>query len=169
MKLKISLGTTSEPKIQYLQDVLNELNIDSQIFPQSVSSGISDQPMTSDETKQGAINRATSAIELLPKSNCGMGIEVGYELNNQNLYEMFCWCVIYLSNTQIFTSKSKSLVLPEFHQQILRKGKYLGEFVHVFAENAQTIVEKEIGEIIWHRKPFITESVNSALTNFLNK
>ena len=61
--LKIAFGGTSEQKIGYLKEVLEELNIKAEIIPVKVESGITEQPMTSEETKTGSLNRAINALE----------------------------------------------------------------------------------------------------------
>eukprot|EP00285_Hemiselmis_virescens_P013921 CAMPEP_0173402128 /NCGR_PEP_ID=MMETSP1356-20130122/53024_1 /TAXON_ID=77927 ORGANISM="Hemiselmis virescens, Strain PCC157" /NCGR_SAMPLE_ID=MMETSP1356 /ASSEMBLY_ACC=CAM_ASM_000847 /LENGTH=96 /DNA_ID=CAMNT_0014362413 /DNA_START=28 /DNA_END=315 /DNA_ORIENTATION=+ len=59
----------------------------SQCFPSTevtvighkIPSGVSDQPMTDAETKQGAINRAKSAMDAHPGHDLYFGIEGGIE------------------------------------------------------------------------------------------
>lgn len=65
----IAVGTTSEQKIGYLKEILRELNIDADIIPCEVKSLVSNQPLTSEETKQGSINRAKHAFELTKESH----------------------------------------------------------------------------------------------------
>lgn len=165
---KIAFGGTSEPKINYLKEVLKELNIDVVIEPVPVESGISEQPFTSAETKTGSLNRATSAFEKTKDSDFGIGIEVGYERNDEGKYEMFCWTSIVNKNNRTST-RSHAFVLPEFHQEILKKGLNLGDYVREYISINSDPVNLIIGEDLRGRKPFIVNAVRSCLLLFLEK
>ena len=50
----------------------------------SIPSGVSDQPMSYKETKEGAINRAKNGKEMYPQAHYWVGVEGGVEtINNQ--------------------------------------------------------------------------------------
>lgn len=59
----------------------------------SASSGVSDQPMSEQETLQGAIARAQNASVLVPEANYWVGIEGGLE-EIDNPMEAFAWIVV---------------------------------------------------------------------------
>ena len=89
-KLTIAIGTTSDQKIKYLREVLKESKIKAHLIPVQTESRVSDQPKTTEETKQGSINRAKSAFGKIKEANFAIGIEVGYHKDKNSLYEMFC-------------------------------------------------------------------------------
>jgi len=78
-KLTIAVGTTSLQKISYLKEVLKELKIKSIIKSVEVKSEVSNQPITSSETKTGSINRAKNALRKIENVDFALGIEVGYQ------------------------------------------------------------------------------------------
>jgi inosine/xanthosine triphosphatase len=166
--LKIAFGGTSEQKIGYLKEVLDELKIVAEIEPIKVESGISEQPMSSDETKNGSLNRAINALEKSKNSNFAIGIEVGYEKNEEGDYEMFCWTSIISKDARIST-RSHSFLLPKFHQDILNKGLYLGDYVREYINNNTDPINLQIGEDIRGRKPFITNAVRNCLLLFFRE
>jgi len=86
---KIAAGTTSNQKISYLKEILNEFEVEYEIIPNEVESGVDSQPMTSYETKQGSINRAQRALNNSNEADFGIGIEAGYILDNDR-YSIFC-------------------------------------------------------------------------------
>ena len=81
--MKIAVGTTSKQKIQFLEEVLRELG---QVYSWEsfdVMSGVSDQPISSKETKRGSLNRAKTALTLCNEADYSIGIEVGYHPNKK--------------------------------------------------------------------------------------
>ena len=77
-QMKIAVGTASDQKIGYLEEILKELEIDYSLKPFPVSSGVRDQPLSNQETKTGSINRARNALSQSIDSDFAIGIEVGY-------------------------------------------------------------------------------------------
>lgn len=167
--MNISVGTTSKQKIQFLEEVLKELEISAILVPFNVSSEISDQPITDEETKQGSINRAKNAISKSDDCDFALGIEIGYHPDTKGNYEMFCWATLINKDGRQISAQSHRLLLPQFHQQILKENKYLGDFVRQFLEENNDPISQKVGIIIRDRKPFIQTSVRSVLLNYFVK
>jgi len=167
--MKIAVGTISPQKLQFLKEVLNDLYITYSLEPINVLSEISNQPISSKETKQGSINRAKNALIKSKKAVFSLGIEVGYDLNHQDDYEMFCWVTIVDNKGKQISACSHKLLLLVFHQKILKGNKYLGEFVRQYLEENSGELEQHIGIIIKDRKPFIQTTIKSAIFNYFIK
>lgn len=96
----IAIGTKNQAKIQALQETLEEIRcFDSfEILSFSVSSGVSDQPLSLEETITGAKNRARASF-LLPDSapHYGFGIESGLiqAPGTRTGFLNLCVCCIY--------------------------------------------------------------------------
>jgi inosine/xanthosine triphosphatase len=165
--MKIAVGTKSEKKIAYLLEVLDEMQIVAEIESFEVSSDISDQPKKSKETKQGSINRAKKALALSPSSDFSLGIEIGYQANLKGDYKILCWATLIDKNGKQISAQSHKLLLPSFHQKILKEDKYLGDFVRQYLEENPDPLSQHIGIIIRDRKPFIQTAVKTALINYL--
>lgn len=168
-KLTIALGTTYKQKIKYLQEILKKLNLQAEIIPLSVESDVASQPLSSSETKKGSINRAKFALAKFKKADFGLGIEIGYEKNSSDKYEMFCWVTILDQKGYQISTQSHQFLMPAFHQQILKENKYLGEHVREYLKGKGNKIEKEIGIILRDRKPFITNALHNALIHYLKK
>jgi len=91
----------------------------------SVASGVADQPMSNQETYQGAINRVHNAAQAIPNSDFYVGLEAGIEDN-----VTFAWMVIE-SNGQRGESRSASLMLPP---QVIEKLAHANELGDVMDE-----------------------------------
>ena len=91
----------------------------------SVASGVADQPMSNEETYQGAVNRVCNAIQAIPEGDFYVGLEAGIEGN-----VTFAWMVIE-SNGQRGESRSASLMLPP---QVIEKLAHANELGDVMDE-----------------------------------
>jgi len=167
--MKIAVGTKSKQKIAFLQEVLNEMQIVADLESFDVSSDVSDQPKKSKETKLGSINRAKKALALSPGSDFSLGIEIGYQRNLNGDYKILCWATLIDKDGKQISSQSHKLLLPSFHQQILKENKYLGDFVRQYLEENPDPLSQHIGIIIRDRKPFIQTAVKTALINYFVK
>jgi inosine/xanthosine triphosphatase len=87
----------------------------------SVPSGVDDQPMSNDETHQGALNRVKNAKLVMPGADYYVGLEAGIENN-----VTFAWMVIE-SPTHRGESRSASLMLPPEVIQKLESAHELGD------------------------------------------
>ncbi|MCJ7804627.1 inosine/xanthosine triphosphatase [Patescibacteria group bacterium] len=167
--LKIALGTTYEQKINYLKEVLDNLNVKAEIISVKVKSGISLQPLTSTETKKGSINRAKEALSKIDIADLGLGIEIGYEQNSQGKYEILCWVTIIDKKDNQISAQSHRFLLPKFHQEILKKKQFLGDYVRDYYKNNDDKIIQQLGEMIRNRKSFIISALYNALIHYLRR
>ena len=168
-KLKIAVGTKSGQKIGYLREVLGELGIEADIIPNDVGSGVSDQPITSEETKTGSINRAREALKKHSDPDFAIGIEIGYHKGEHGKYEMFCWATVIDNHGHIISQESHRFLLPKFYQELISNKLYLGDYVEKYSETVDTQSKKHLAELFNDRKSFITVAVKNALMIYLNK
>lgn len=92
----------------------------------SVESGVSDQPMSDEETLKGAVNRAENASRINPDADYWVGIEGGLEEVRDEM-ETFAWIVIKGKNGKIGKGKTGSFFLPQKVTKLVKQGKELGE------------------------------------------
>ncbi len=90
----------------------------------AVSSYVSDQPTSNNETLLGAKNRVNSAFESAPDADFWVGIEGGIEEVNGEM-AAFAWVVIK-SKQLIGKSKSGTFFLPKNVAKMIREGKEMG-------------------------------------------
>ncbi len=92
----------------------------------SVSSGVNGQPLSSQETLQGALNRVTEAAKTEPESDYWVGLEGGVENNSKGL-EAFAWMVIKNKNGQLSQARTASFYLPPQVAKLIKQGLELGQ------------------------------------------
>ncbi len=166
-QMKIAVGTASDQKIGYLEEILKELEIDYSLKPFPVSSGVRDQPLSNQETKTGSINRARNALSQSIDSDFAIGIEVGYHPNKNGKYKMFCWSTIVDNKGNIVSARSHQLLLPKFYQDLLQENKYLCDYVDQYLSQNQTSFYKYLALILKTRQPIIQTSLKTVLINYL--
>ena len=91
-----------------------------------VDSGVSDQPDSDDETRQGARNRAMRASEALPDADFWVGLEGGVEVVDDQLLA-FAWMAVRGSDGNISEARSATLPLPPAVRDFMDQGMELGE------------------------------------------
>jgi inosine/xanthosine triphosphatase len=92
----------------------------------SAPSGVSDQPMSSEETIRGAINRVRNVSKLDPQADYWVGIEGGLEEADCEL-EAFAWVVVQSKEGKTGKGRTGSFFLPSKVYELVKSGKELGE------------------------------------------
>ena len=90
----------------------------------SVPSGVSDQPMSDEETRRGALNRAMNAKALIPDAHFWVGVEGGINPVDEGM-EAFGWMAI-IDAHQKSISRSASFLLPPQIARQIASGHELG-------------------------------------------
>lgn len=108
---KVYLGSINPVKLQATQNILEPLGFFVEAV--NVESGVSNQPLTDEETMQGALNRALS----LPEGFFRIGLEAGIELHFDQMF-LVNWGAlidpdnrIYWAGELEFLCRTKSKVL----------------------------------------------------------
>ncbi|KAK4228591.1 Maf/Ham1, partial [Podospora fimiseda] len=91
----------------------------------SVASGVPDQPMTDDETLQGALNRVGNAQIVEPEADFWVGIEGGVNPHRGSL-ESFAWVVVTDKTGRTGKARTAAFYLPDEVAELVRGGMELG-------------------------------------------
>lgn len=137
----------------------------------SAPSGVADQPMSEEETLQGALNRVQYAKQQYPEANFWVGLEGGVAPEGDEL-SAFAWVVVQ-DHEQLGRSRSGSFYLPQAVQRLVQQGVELGEANdRVFGHQNSKQKGGAIG-ILTHnalgRKELYEQAVLLALVPFRNK
>lgn len=97
--MKIAIGSTNEIKVKAVEEAIRnypDLQL-AEVFSFSVPSGVSKQPLTLEETIQGARNRAAHAFTKCEGCKYSLGIESGISpaFGAQTGFVHICVCMIY--------------------------------------------------------------------------
>jgi len=137
----------------------------------SVASGVSDQPMTDEETVRGARTRAENASVEYPHADFWVGIEGGIE-DTHNEMQAFAWIVVKSKDGNVGRGRTGMFFLPPQVAYHVRQGKELGDADDiVFGKTNSKQANGAIGLLtdnIIHREHYYTETVVLALIPFKN-
>jgi inosine/xanthosine triphosphatase len=123
--MKLLIASTNPVKLQAPKEAFSQVfDTDVEVEGVSVDSGVSDQPMTSDETYQGAWNRL-QAIRQNPGYDYYVAIEGGVEDTKHGM-ESMAWILIADHTGKIGKGKTGTFMLPELVADKLRAGEELG-------------------------------------------
>ena len=91
----------------------------------TVPSDVSDQPMSDEETLQGASNRVHNATEKFPEADFYVGIEGGTHWFGDELVT-FTWVIVQNSHGKRGRARSDTFCLPSEIAKLVRNGLELG-------------------------------------------
>jgi inosine/xanthosine triphosphatase len=137
----------------------------------AVASNVSDQPMTQNETKKGALNRAENARKNTGDASYWVGIEGGIQDSDTGM-ESFAWVYI-LSEKTVGVAKTASFFLPKQVADLVHMGIELGEANDiVFDKHNSKQQNGAVGLLtanLIDRTGYYTDAVILALIPFFNE
>jgi len=125
--MKITIGSKNPTKIKAVQDVFKTAEITSL----DVLSGVSSQPFSDEETRTGAINRATSCAKSIPNS-VGIGLEGGVMYIEDQLF-LCNWGALVTPDQNVYTASGARILLPNEIAEQLKQGYELGNLMDDYA------------------------------------
>lgn len=160
--MKIALGTTSKGKKRFLEKVLNNKYNNFVIVPVKVDSGVSEQPLSQEETIKGATKRAKDSFEKIEDADLAFGMEGGMHDVNGHYYYFAAVCLFDGKNT--YYGLSDSIPLPKEVSDKVNKGGYVGETIRDYLKKHPK--DKKFYDLI---KPIVDRDhfFNKAIANVL--
>ena len=126
MSKKVIVASKNPVKVQSARVGFSAFfpNMDWEVQGFSIPSGVSDQPMSDEETLQGAMNRANTAKSEHPDAHFWVGIEGGCALKDKKMW-VFAW-VVLCSRGRFSKAKTSMFALPEKISTLVQEGVELG-------------------------------------------
>lgn len=135
-----------------------------------VVSGVSDQPMSDEESIRGARNRATRALEALD-ADYGVGLEGGLQQIGAEWFDCG-WIVVVDREGREGAGATVKMIVPEVMLKMIHEGKELGEVIDiVFERQNSKQAEGHFGLMtknILTRTSCYSEAVVAALARFIH-
>lgn len=171
--MKFIIGTTNQAKVKAAKAVIESHFPGSELFEVKVFSGVKDQPFGDEETRTGALNRATNAANE-QDGTIGIGLEGGVRILGNEMF-VCNWGALALPSGKSFTAGGAQIPLPDEIASELQKGRELGVVVDeyfkasgirysegaigMFTANAVTrdklfehVMQLLIGQLKYHKK-----------------
>lgn len=171
--MKIIVTSKNPVKVEAVKEAFqkvfnnNTITIDGLAVP----SGVSDQPLSDQETITGAMNRLNNAMSINSKADYYVSIEAGINDIEGEMYN-YAWVFIKNRENKLGKSKTDTFVLPSRVRELILEGKELGkadDIVFGHTNSKQTI--GSIGILtnnLITRTSYYTEAIILALIPFMN-
>jgi len=167
--LHFCLGTTNEAKRLAVQ-----MATGAEPICQSVPSGISDQPMSEDETITGAINRAKAVLKAVPDAQIGLGLEGGlmYDERFTRQWYLISVCAAW-DGKQLFLGKGLSFPIPNvaalrIQQEKIELSTIINEWSHTSNSNHRGGAYALFTDDRVRRADVFRDAVIAAITPFVS-
>lgn len=122
----IAVGSLNRVKLNAVRISLNRLYPDLTVKGVDVPSGVPTQPWGDEQIIQGAMNRATAALEKVEGADWGIGLESGIARNRFG-YFTTAWCAICDLTGQVSLGGGFNVELPPQVVQDIEAGLDLGQ------------------------------------------
>ncbi len=122
--MKIAVGSTNPVKIDSVKNATEGRLNGVVIEGFEVSSSVSDQPMSDEETKNGAEERAVKVLKL-SKADIGVGLEGGVYVEDSRIWNTV-WCSVIDKNGRIENVNGLRFMLPKKLEKEILKGEEMG-------------------------------------------
>jgi inosine/xanthosine triphosphatase len=134
----VAIGSNNPAKISAVRQGFKDYSCT--FIPVAVSSGVSDQPFSDDETIRGAVNRAISAAAEAG-ADIGVGLEGGVQQTEHGLF-LCNWGALVLKGSQPIIAGGARIPLPQVIAGRLISGEELGPVMDDYARK-QNVRKKE--------------------------
>ncbi|MCG7344440.1 DUF84 family protein [Sporosarcina sp. ACRSL] len=121
------IGSTNQAKVKAARTVLESHFPSFELSEVKVPSGVKDQPIGDEETRTGALNRATNAANQAVGA-IGIGLEGGVRLLGDEMF-VCNWGALVLPSGNSFSAAGAQIPLPKEIAVELLKGRELGVVV----------------------------------------
>ncbi len=160
--ITIGVGSANHVKVEAVREVMESIYGSVRIYPYDVKSGVPDQPFE-EETHQGAINRAKSALK---DHDLSVGIEAGVFEKYDGLFDIQ-HCAIYDKDGKTTVGMGSGFKYPDEVAEKVRNGMTVGSAMdEIYGRTAIGHSEGAIGLLskgLLDRKELTKQSVLAAM------
>ncbi|RYL93757.1 DUF84 family protein [Sporolactobacillus sp. THM7-4] len=135
----IGVGTKNPAKIEAVSRLVRFCELDAEIKSFDVPSGVSAMPLTDQETRSGAMNRAKAVLKQDERVDIGVGMEGGVTLLDGEMF-LCNWGAAVDRSGRMITAGGDRIKLPDFLSKGVRDGRELGDVADEYAH------EKEVSK-----------------------
>ena len=142
--MEVVIGSTNQAKIDAVSAVFDSAFSSVRFTSLKAESGISDQPMTDEESIQGSINRADDALKQRPDADYAVGLEGNVAMIAGRML-LNGWVAIRSQDGGLGLGRSGGVVLPKSIQDRLEQGEELGPLVQSLMNDEQNTARHSSG------------------------
>ncbi|RYM06966.1 DUF84 family protein [Sporolactobacillus sp. THM7-7] len=128
----IGVGTKNPAKIESVRRLVNFCGREAEIRSFDVPSGVSAMPMSDQETRQGAMNRAEAVLRADPTVDSGIGLEGGVSMLGDEMF-LVNWGAFCDRSGRMITAGGARIRLPAVLSKGILAGRELGDIADTYA------------------------------------
>ncbi|KPB05358.1 DUF84 family protein [Bacillus sp. CHD6a] len=134
--MKVVVGSRNPAKYEAVQGAIRELEMEVETISLEVESGVSKQPMTDQETIEGALHRARGALKEIEDADFAIGLEGGVVLGSTpSLEVMVCnWGALVAKDGKEYIAGGARIPLPDTFKEEILAGKELGDIMDEYCQ-----------------------------------
>ncbi|MBB2480912.1 DUF84 family protein [Bacillus sp. APMAM] len=136
----VAIGSKNPAKIHAVELAFKEMNIEVEVQPMDVPSGVSEQPFSDEETIKGAVQRAENCLNK-KEIDIAIGLEGGVAESEFGL-SVCNWGALVEKGKSPIIAGGARIILPNEITSRLRSGEELGPVMDDYA-NKKNIRKKE--------------------------
>lgn len=128
--LIVSVGSKNPVKIQAVESAFESFwpELDLKVVGHDVASGVSNQPMSDEESRKGATNRAKAALAAEEQAAYGVGLEGGLQ-DIDGRWTDTQWVVIVNRAGKTGVGQSVRVQVPDKMMKLIHDGMELGDVI----------------------------------------
>ncbi|NLP51374.1 DUF84 family protein [Bacillus sp. RO1] len=134
--MKVVVGSRNPAKYEAVQGAIRELEMEAETISLEVESGVRKQPMTEQETIEGALHRARGALKEIDDADFAIGLEGGVVLGSTPFSEvMVCnWGALVSKDGMEYIAGGARIPLPDAFKEEILAGKELGDIMDEYCQ-----------------------------------
>ena len=122
MGIKIAVGSTNPVKIDSVKNAIGNKLKNATVEGFEINSSVSNQPMSDEETKSGAEERAVKAFEIA-KTDIGVGLEGGVFVEDGRVWNTVWCCVVDKKGKKEYVNGLRFMLPEKMAKEILKGGE----------------------------------------------
>ena len=160
--MKIIVGTKNKDKVRIAEEALRGLHLSIEIDNVEVDPKISEQPLDTETTKMGAINRAVNAQKARPKADFWIGLEGGLHEHDAGYHLATFACLLDKNGVQ-YIDQGEEIHLPDEVSWRVKNGEWFGDVIREYSK------DNEIDENLVTRTAPFTRAIQCAYVEYLKQ
>lgn len=154
----VAIGSTNPAKVKAVEAVLSRAFPQARVEPVSVPSGVSDQPLSAEETARGARTRARAALAAIPGARFGIGLEGGVDFPKEgDSCDVVNCCAVASADGSVYIAWGVRFPLPPAVGKRLRSGEELGPIMDELSGISESA--KSLGAVGFFSNGLLTRDV----------
>ncbi|MEA0555465.1 DUF84 family protein [Lysinibacillus irui] len=130
--MNIAIGTTNKAKTEAVEVIARKYFEDAIFTHVKAASEVSEQPISNEETRLGAMNRAKNAM-VTSGAQLAFGLEGGVTEIDDDMY-VCNWGALAVADGTVFTAAGAQIILPKEIAQEIKAGGELGPIMEQYTK-----------------------------------